>query len=86
VTAHVLVFYDLASDYLARRGDDRAIHLKLVWEAAERGELVLAGALADPADQAVLLAGRAKPRRACCPGVGERDATSLLAARWRRSP
>jgi len=53
--AHFLLFYDLAPDYLARRGDYRALHLQLAWDAAERGELVLAGPLADPADQAVLL-------------------------------
>lgn len=31
------------------------MHLQLAWDATERGELVLAGPLADPADQAVLL-------------------------------
>jgi len=31
------------------------LHLQLAWDATERGELVLAGPLADPADQAVLL-------------------------------
>ncbi|MCA9755672.1 MAG: hypothetical protein KDA27_07720 [Candidatus Eisenbacteria bacterium] len=30
-------------------------HLGLAWEAAERGELLLGGALADPVDGAVLL-------------------------------
>lgn len=52
---HFLLFYDLAPDYLARRGNYRGLHLRMAWEAAERGELVLAGPLADPADQAVLL-------------------------------
>jgi hypothetical protein len=47
--------YDLAPDYLERRGEFRDAHLKLAWEARERGELILAGALADPADQAVLV-------------------------------
>ena len=47
--------YDLASDYLERRGEYRDAHLKLAWEAQERGELVIAGALADPADHAVLM-------------------------------
>jgi uncharacterized protein YciI len=53
--AHFLLFYDLAPDYLARRGDYRGLHLKHAWDAAARGELLLGGALADPADQAVLL-------------------------------
>jgi len=47
--------YDLAPDYLERRGEFRDAHLKLAWEAQERGELILAGAVAEPADQAVLV-------------------------------
>lgn len=53
--AHFLLIYELADDYLARRGEYRAEHLALAQAAAERGELILGGALADPADQAVLL-------------------------------
>jgi uncharacterized protein YciI len=52
---HFLLMYDLAPDYLERRGQFRDEHLKLAWDAQARGELVLAGALADPADHAVLL-------------------------------
>jgi uncharacterized protein YciI len=52
---HYLLMYDLAPDYLERRGEFRDEHLTLAWEAEERGEIVIAGALADPADQAVLL-------------------------------
>lgn len=53
--AHFLLTYELADDYLERRGEYRAEHLALAWAAVERGELILGGALADPADQAVLL-------------------------------
>jgi uncharacterized protein len=52
---HFLMFYELADDYLARRGQYREIHLKKAWESHARGELVLGGALADPVDGAVLL-------------------------------
>jgi uncharacterized protein YciI len=52
---HFLLIYDLAPDYLERRGECRNEHLKLAWEAEQRGELVIAGALAEPADTAVLL-------------------------------
>jgi uncharacterized protein YciI len=52
--AHYLLIYELADDYLERRPEFRGLHLQAAWAAAERGELVLAGALADPADQAVL--------------------------------
>ena len=52
---HYLLIYELAPDYLARRGEFRDEHLQLAWDAQERGEIVIAGALADPADQAILL-------------------------------
>lgn len=51
---HYLLMYDLASDYLERRPTYREDHLRLAREAHSRGELVLAGALDDPVDQAVL--------------------------------
>lgn len=52
---HYILFYDLASDYLQRRRQFRGLHIDLARAAQARGELVLAGALAEPADQAVLL-------------------------------
>jgi uncharacterized protein YciI len=50
-----LLLYDLVDDYLERRAALRAEHLGLATAAHERGELVMAGALADPADRAVLV-------------------------------
>ena len=52
---HYLLCYDLAPDYLERRGQYRNEHLKLAWEAQERGELILAGACSDPADMSFLI-------------------------------
>lgn len=52
---HYLLMYDLSDDYFDRRGDFRNEHLKLGWDAHERGELVIAGALPDPFDTALLL-------------------------------
>ena len=52
---HYLLFYELVDDYLARRAQLRSSHLEKAWAASERSELVLAGALANPADRAVLL-------------------------------
>jgi uncharacterized protein YciI len=49
------LFYDVVDDYLARRGAFREQHLKLLREAHARGEIVLAGAFADPADKALLV-------------------------------
>ena len=52
---HYLLTYELAPDYLARRGEFRDEHLKLAWEAEARGEILIAGALADPSDTALLV-------------------------------
>lgn len=51
---HFLLFYETSPDYLERRPQYRGEHLRLAWEAQERGEIVLAGALASPPDGAVL--------------------------------
>ncbi|HKP75733.1 MAG TPA: YciI-like protein [Longimicrobiaceae bacterium] len=52
---HYLLFYDVVLDYVERRAEFRGLHLRHGRAAHERGELVLAGALADPVDGAVLL-------------------------------
>lgn len=52
---HFLLFYELVADHVQRRGPYRAEHLRLAQASGERGELVLAGALADPVDGAVLV-------------------------------
>jgi uncharacterized protein YciI len=52
---HWLLMYELGDDYLERRAEYRAEHLALAWAAAGRGELLLAGAVADPVDSALLL-------------------------------
>lgn len=50
-----LLLYDVVDDYLERRGEFRAGHLALATASHERGELVLAGAFADPVDAAALV-------------------------------
>lgn len=55
---HFVLTYHLAPDYFERRPAFRAEHLALAWAAAERGELVLGGALAEDgsaAGEAMLL-------------------------------
>lgn len=56
------LFYDVVDDFVKRRAPFREEHLRLAAEAARRGELVLGGALSDPADRA-LLVFRAEDRR-----------------------
>ena len=58
---HFLLFYEGGPDYLERRPEFRGAHLEHAWAAYDRGELVVAGAFADPVDGAVLMfAGEAK--------------------------
>ena len=52
---HFLLFYGGAPDYLERRPQYRDEHLAYAWAAVERGDIVVAGALADPVDGAVLM-------------------------------
>ncbi len=49
------MFYEVVDDFVAKRAPFREQHLRLVAEAHERGELVLAGALAEPADRTLLI-------------------------------
>ena len=53
--AYYALFYEAVDDFIARRGAFRDEHLRQAREAHARGELVLAGALADPADGALLV-------------------------------
>jgi uncharacterized protein YciI len=52
---YLVLEYALADDYLERRAALREEHLALAREAHGRGELVLAGALPDPFDRALLV-------------------------------
>jgi uncharacterized protein YciI len=52
---HYLLFYTVADNYAEKRLPFRAAHLAYARRAEERGELLLAGAFADPIDGAVLL-------------------------------
>jgi uncharacterized protein YciI len=52
---HQLLIYDTAPEYLARRSEFRSAHLTVAWEAAERGELLLGGAVGEPPESALLL-------------------------------
>lgn len=52
---YFLLEYALVEDYLARRPAFRDEHLSLAREACRQGDLILAGALADPPDRAVLV-------------------------------
>ncbi len=52
---HHLLIYEVAPDYMIRRAEFRDAHLQLAWQAAERGDLILGGALGDPVESSLLL-------------------------------
>ncbi|OZI17804.1 hypothetical protein CAL18_11710 [Bordetella genomosp. 7] len=83
---HYLMFYDLVPDYLQRRGEFRDAHLALAREAVARGELVLGGALADPADQAVLLFQGESPQAAEAFARADPYVQNGLVRQWRVRP
>jgi uncharacterized protein YciI len=49
------LFYEVVDDFVARRSSFRGEHLRLAGEANSRGDLLLGGALAEPADTALLV-------------------------------
>jgi len=59
---HYILFYDVVDDYVTRRAQYRSLHLEHIRRAYERGDLVLAGALAEPVDGAVLVFRGASPK------------------------
>jgi uncharacterized protein YciI/heme-degrading monooxygenase HmoA len=49
------LFYEVVDDFVACRARFRQEHLRLAKEARERGEIIFAGALAEPADRALIV-------------------------------
>ncbi len=80
---HYILLYDLVDDYVSRRAQFRDAHLKLTRQAYDRGELVLAGALADPVDGAVLVFRGPSPQAAEAFARADPYVTNRLVTRWR---
>jgi uncharacterized protein YciI len=80
---HFLLWYDLAPDYLQRRGEYRAEHLGQAWSSVQRGELQLGGALTDPVDTAILLFRSDSPRAAEAFAEQDPYVRNGLVTRWR---
>jgi uncharacterized protein YciI len=80
---HYLLIYDVVGDYVTRRAPLRAAHLAHARAAVSRGELVLGGALANPADGAVLLFRGDSPNAAEAFATADPYVTSGLVTRWR---
>jgi uncharacterized protein YciI len=80
---HYLLFYDVVADFPARRTPFRGEHLALVRAAHERGELVMAGALADPFDGAVLVFRGESPASAEAFAAADPYVKHKLVTQWR---
>ena len=83
---HYLLFYDVVPDYVERRTAFRNEHLKLAWEACDRGEIVIAGALADPVDGAVFLFQGESPEAAERFAAADPYVRNGLVTQWRVRP
>jgi uncharacterized protein YciI len=80
---HFLLFYDGCDNYVEKRQAFRDAHLKYAWAAHDRGELLLAGALAEPVDGAVLLFQGDSPRVAETFAKSDPYVVNGLVTRWR---
>jgi uncharacterized protein YciI len=80
------LFYHVVDDFVARRAAYREEHLRLAREAHGRGELLLAGAFTEPADQALLVFRAAE--RSTVEAFARNDpyVTSGLVSRWEIRP
>lgn len=80
---HTILFYDVVGDYVERRTLFREQHLALARQAHERGELVLAGALAEPADGAILVFRGESTEPAVAFAKADPYVTNGLVTSWR---
>jgi uncharacterized protein YciI len=80
------LFYYVVDDFVARRAAYRDEHVRLAREAHRRGELLLAGALTDPADRALLVFR--VPQRSVVEAFARNDpyVTRGLVIRWEVRP
>jgi hypothetical protein len=79
---HFLLFYEVIPEYVERRPPLRAEHLALAKAAQARGDLVLGGALANPADGAVLLFQGDSPAAANAFAEADPYVRHGLVSRW----
>jgi uncharacterized protein YciI len=83
---YYILFYKTVEDYVERRAPFREDHLGLVGEAHAHGGLVMAGALADPADGAVLIFKGDSPAAAEAFARNDVYVRNGLVAEWRVRP
>ena len=55
MTTYYNLFYKTADNFIEGRKHFRANHLKMVQQGLRNGSLIIGGALADPADEAIIV-------------------------------
>jgi uncharacterized protein len=84
--AYFVLQYEVVEDYVERRTEFREIHLGKAQEAANRGELVLAGAVGDPIDGALLVFKGESPEVAESFARDDPYVVNGLVTRWTVKP
>lgn len=84
--AYFALFYEAVDDFIARRTPFREEHLRLAREARARGELLLAGALADPPAGALLVFQADGPEAAESFAYNDPYVKNGLITRWKVRP
>ena len=80
---HFMLIYDVAPGFIQRRAQFRQEHLALAGDAAEAGDLLLAGALEEPTEQAFLLFRGDSPHAATAFAEADPYVRHGLIKRWR---
>ena len=80
---HYLLFYDVVANYAERRAPQRIEHLELAEQSVQRGDMLLAGALADPIDGAVFLFQGSSPSVAEAFAEADPYVRNGLVTKWR---
>ena len=88
-TMHAVLEYTYVDDYLQRRDAFRAQHLAAAWAAADRGELLLGGAVGDgdgPFSALIVFVGDDALDRARAFAVADPYVTGGLVTEWTARP
>jgi uncharacterized protein YciI len=84
--AYYALLYEAGDDFVQRRTPFREEHLGMAREAHARGELVLAGALGDPVNRALLVFRGESPDAARTFAQNDPYVRNGLVKRWEVSP
>ena len=80
---YYILFYEVVENYVEKRAPFRQMHLEHATKAYARGELVMAGAYADPVDGAALVFKAQNPTVAEEFAKNDPYVVNGLVTRWR---